>query len=132
MIERYTDMARLFAHGLQRRIAPLGLAPAQFMTLLVLWAEDGLTQKELINRLDIEQATMANTLNRMERDGLIRLKPHPNDARSQQVWLRALRKPATEAAEAQNQAALSTLSEAEQTEFIALMTRVIATMRAQR
>ncbi len=30
-------MARLFAVALQRRIKPLGLAPAQFMTLLELW-----------------------------------------------------------------------------------------------
>ena len=61
-------MARLFANGLQQRIRPLGLAPAQFMTLLALWDEDGLTQRELVQRLNVEQATMANTLIRMPAD----------------------------------------------------------------
>ena len=44
-------MARLFAQHLHRRIRPLGLAPAQFMTLLELWDDDGLTQKDLVARL---------------------------------------------------------------------------------
>ena len=34
-------MARLFAKGLQQEIRPLGLAPAQFMTLLALWERTG-------------------------------------------------------------------------------------------
>ena len=33
-------LARLFAQHLHARIAPLGLAPAQFMTLLELWEGD--------------------------------------------------------------------------------------------
>ena len=49
-------MARLFANGLQQRIRPLGLAPAQFMALLALWDEDGLTQRELVQRLKIGRA----------------------------------------------------------------------------
>ncbi|MBB4287180.1 MarR family winged helix-turn-helix transcriptional regulator [Roseospira goensis] len=127
-------LARLFAQGLHRRIRPLGLAPAQFMTLLELWAEDGLTQKQLLERLDVEQATMANTLARMERDGLVVRTPHPQDARAQQVWLtdaaRALQAPATDAAQAQNRQALAGLSAAEQGQFLDLMRRVLATMRA--
>ena len=82
-------MARLFAQGLQARIKHLGLAPAQFMTLLALWQEDGLTQRQLIERLDVEQATMANTLARMVRDGLIERRPHPEDGRAQVVCLTA-------------------------------------------
>ena len=80
-------MARLFARGLQQRIKPLGLAPAQFMTLLELWNEDGITQKELVSRLDVEQATMANTITRMVRDGLIERRTHPDDGRAQSLHL---------------------------------------------
>ncbi|PLX37276.1 MAG: MarR family transcriptional regulator [Hyphomicrobiales bacterium] len=127
-------MARLFATGLAARIKPLGLAPAQFMTLLELWQEDGLTQKQLVARLDVEQATMANTLARMERDGLIVRRPHPDDGRAQSVNLtekaRALEAPATEAAAAQNAMALSDLDDAERRQFLALTQRVIAAMRA--
>ncbi|MQX35511.1 MarR family winged helix-turn-helix transcriptional regulator [Roseospira navarrensis] len=127
-------MARLFAHGLQQRIQPLGLAPAQFMTLLELWDADGLTQKQLRDRLDVEQATMANTLRRMERDGLIVRRPHPDDGRAQQAWLtpaaRALRAAATDAARDQNARALADLTEAEAAAFLDLMRRVIRTLRA--
>ena len=128
-------MARLFGHGLHRRIQHLGLFPAQFMTLLELWAEDGLTQKQLLDRLDVEQATMANTLARMERDGLIVRKPHPGDARAQQAWLtpkgRSLEDAATTAAQAQNDLALSDLSADERSVLIDVMRRVIKTMRSE-
>ena len=94
-------LARLFAQHLAAGIAPLGLAPAQFMALLELWREDGLTQAELCARLDVEQATMAGTLGRMARDGLIERRAHPVDRRAQTVHLtgraRALEAPATAA-----------------------------------
>lgn len=129
-------MARLFAQGLQKRIKTLGLAPAQFMTLLELWNEDGLTQADLVGRLDVEQATMANTLSRMERDGLIRRRPHPDDGRKQLVWLTAkakrLRQPAIEAAHEQNTVALAGLTRAERSVLLDLMTRTIETMRRAR
>ena len=126
-------MARLFAIALQDRIRPLGLSIGQFPALLELWAEDGLTQKELVARLDVEQATMANTLGRMERDGLIRRTRDPEDGRAQQIWLtpraKALRKDAIAAANTQNAVALRKLSAAERRAFVALMRRVIEAMR---
>lgn len=129
-------MARLFAIGLQERIKPLGLAPAQFMTLLELWVDDGLTQAELIERLDVEQATMANTLKRMQRDGLIERRAHPQDRRAQQNWLtkraRDLRQAATAAASAQNEAALGALNDDERKTFLALAARIVDAMRAKR
>ena len=127
-------MARLFALGLAARIKPLGLAPAQFMTLLALWEEDGLTQKELVRRLDVEQATMANTLARMERDGLIAREPHPEDRRAQCVRLtdtaRALEGEAKAAATAANEQALAGFSKTERARFLDFMQRAIAAMQA--
>lgn len=127
-------MARLFAKGLQHRIRPLGLAPAQFMTLLELWERDGIAQRELTRKLDVEQATMANTLIRMERDGLIERRSLPEDGRSQSIHLTpkaiALREAATAAARAQNEVALAGLSTEERGLFLDLMRRVIASMQA--
>ena len=126
-------MARLFAHGLHRRIKPLGLAPAQFMTLLELWNQDGLTQKELVERLDVEQATMANTITRMERDGLIERRAHPRDKRAQSIFLtvksKDLQRDAVKAAGGQNQTALGGFSGDERERFLEFMRRVIANMR---
>ncbi|WP_425043542.1 MarR family winged helix-turn-helix transcriptional regulator [Primorskyibacter sp. S87] len=125
-------MARLFAAGLATRIAPLGIAPAQFMVLLELWSEDGLTQKELVERLSVEQATMANTLARMERDELIVRRPSKTDKRSRTVWLtdqaRGLKEPATRAAGAQNDVALKGFDAEERALFLNMMIRVIGNM----
>ncbi|MGC1503813.1 MAG: MarR family transcriptional regulator [Sulfitobacter sp.] len=122
-------MARLFARGLTARIRPLGLTTGTFPALLELWEADGLTQKQLVERLDIEQATMANTLARMERDGLIRREKDENDGRVQRVWLtdraRELRDPATEAAMAENTEALASLSDEERRQFIKVMQKII-------
>ena len=126
-------MARLFAVALSERLRPLGLAPAQFAILLELWARDGVTQKELVERLDLEQATVVNTLKRMERDGLIVREPHPVDGRSQLIFIteraRSLEKEATQQAEAINAAALSCLSAAEQDQFLDMMRLVIEQQR---
>ncbi len=82
-----SQMAKGFARSLQQRAARLGFSPGQFPILLELWTEDGLTQKQLLERVDIEQATMANTLSRMERDGLVERRPHPSDKRAQLIFL---------------------------------------------
>ena len=121
--------ARLFAAGLQERIKPLGLTIGQFPVLLELWVKDGVTQRELLEKLALEQATLANTLNRMERDKLIVRKKHPSDARSQQIWLtekgRAPRDAAYQAANDQNAESLAPLSNHERAQFLELMRRII-------
>lgn len=96
------QLAKGFARSLQQRAATLGFSPGQFPVLIELWQQDGLTQKQILDRLDVEQATLANTLSRMERDGLIIRTPHPTDRRAQTVSLsdrgRALESEAKDAA----------------------------------
>ena len=97
------QLAKAFTRSLQARAAKLGFSPGQFPILLALWDEEGLTQAQLLQRIDVEQATMANTLARMQRDGLIEKRPHPTDKRAQLVYLtetsRQLREEALSAAE---------------------------------
>lgn len=81
------QLSRAFSRSLNQRSEALGFSPGQFPVLLELWTQDGLTQKQLLDRVGIEQATMANTLSRMERDGLIERRPHPKDRRAQLVYL---------------------------------------------
>lgn len=126
-------MARLLERGLSRRIKPLGLTTGTFPALLELWEQDGLTQKQLVERLDIEQPTLANTLARMERDGLILRKQDPDDLRSRRIWLTeyaiSLREPALAEARAENASALAALTDDEQALFLALCHTVIAAKR---
>lgn len=81
------QLAKGLSRALQKRASALGFSPGQFPVLLALWDEDGLTQRQLLDRLEVEQATLANTLSRMERDGLIARTPHPNDRRAQIIAL---------------------------------------------
>ncbi len=126
-------VARIFAHGLAERIKPLGITIGTFPVLLELWETDGLTQKQLVDRLQIEQATMANTLARMERDGLIIRNKDKNDGRVQRIWLvehvREMYDAAIAAAMEVNASTLAGLSKAERRQFIILMQKVIKTSR---
>ncbi|MBL8838380.1 MAG: MarR family transcriptional regulator [Alphaproteobacteria bacterium] len=124
--------ARLFARALQREIAPLGLVPGQFPALLMLWEQDGLTQGEIARRVEVEQPTMANTLARMERDGLIVRTPDPADARRAIVRLtargRALEAPAAAAGRRVNARAAAGLAAAERETLLRLLGAAIAAL----
>src|SRR5882672_1000625 len=62
---------RLFAKEADRRLKPLGLSSGHIPVILALAVEPVLSQKALVQRAAIEQPTLAATLVRMERDGLV-------------------------------------------------------------
>lgn len=127
------QLARLFARALDLGIRPYGLSTGVFPALLQLWDQDGLTQKELVERLDIEQPTLANTLVRMERDGLILRRKDAQDGRAQRIWLtdhaRALRSAAVAAASDVNARAMADFTAAERTQFEDLLHRATAALQ---
>ena len=126
-------VARLFAQALHRRIAPLGVVPGQFPALLCLYEENGLTQAELCRRVDIEQPTMANTLKRMERDGLIRREPDPVDGRRARIWLtpraRRLEKKLAAMATEVNAIALGGLNPREAESLLPVLGKIAASLQ---
>jgi DNA-binding MarR family transcriptional regulator len=81
--------ARLLAQLLRLRNGSEGILPGQFPIVLELLRDDALTQRELCTRVRIEQGTMANTLKRMERNGIIERRPSPGDRRQHSVHLTA-------------------------------------------
>ena len=127
------QMARLMSKAQAEAIAPLELAPAQFAVLRELWKADGQTQAELARKLEVEQATMANTLKRMIRDGLVAGEPHPADRRAIRVRVteraKLLEKPAKAAVKRVNIKAVGDLSEKERKRFVELSRRVIASLK---
>lgn len=80
-------LARMMEQSLRSQLAPLGVVPGQFAQLLALYERDDTTQRELCSRVQIDQSTMAHTLNRMERDGLIRRTSDPEDKRRARITL---------------------------------------------
>ncbi|MGH7562973.1 MAG: MarR family winged helix-turn-helix transcriptional regulator [Gemmatimonadota bacterium] len=67
--------------------AGLGLTPAQARILVTLHFNGPLSQQELASRIDVEPSTVVGTLDVMERDGLARREPNPNDRRAHVVHL---------------------------------------------
>ena len=125
-------LSRLLASALRSRVQTYGVVPGQFAQLLALYERDGRTQAELCRAVQIEQATMANTLNRMERDGLITRTADPGDRRRTLIHLtskaRDLEAVLVAAAREVNRAATAGLSEAEIAAFLATMQRMIANL----
>jgi MarR family transcriptional regulator, transcriptional regulator for hemolysin len=124
--------ARQFARAIDRRLKPAGLSSGQMPVLFALACGAALTQKALAELAAIEQPTMAATLARMERDGLVERRRDPTDGRSALVSLtpKAIEKAeALEAAIASvNDAALADLDEAERALFLTMLERMIGAL----
>lgn len=65
------QVARQLGNRLREALAPLGLLPAQFTALAEIEKAEGLTQKDLVQRLDLEQPGVARTLGGLEAMGWI-------------------------------------------------------------
>ncbi|MGE4422298.1 MAG: MarR family winged helix-turn-helix transcriptional regulator [Pseudodesulfovibrio sp.] len=78
---------RLYARGLSKRLDPHGVRPGYLDVFFRLWEKDGVTQKALHESMDVEQATLSNTLKRMERDGFLLRKRNPKDRRQSIIVL---------------------------------------------
>lgn len=81
------QLARLFEAALRVSIAGHGVVPGQFPALLALYEQEGRTQRELCGIASVDQSTMAKTLARMRRDGLVDAKPDPSDNRCTRYYL---------------------------------------------
>jgi DNA-binding MarR family transcriptional regulator len=96
-------LAHRFERALDKRLSHHGVNIGQFRILLILWEMEQVTQNQIASYLNIAQPTVANTLKRMERDGLIGVAADPHDGRRLLLTLtakgRQLRLPLT--AEAQ-------------------------------
>ena len=123
---------RLFVRSIERRLSGGSAGP---MPVFFALANGGvMSQTALARWASVEQPTMANTLKRMERDGLINRSPDPADRRSALISLTRLgRQRANEAldsAQEVNLLALSRLKPGERESFIAMLRSVIAALDA--
>jgi DNA-binding MarR family transcriptional regulator len=125
--------ARAFYRELAQRLSPHGVWVGQWAVLMFLWAEDGLSQRELSRRVAIEDATMVRSIDRMERDGLVRRERDTSDRRQIMVFLtekgRAMRDILVPEAIAGNQKAARLLSEEETRQFRDLLRKVIVALK---
>lgn len=116
------DVARLMRTTFDRRVKALGLTRSQWWVLNHLFRNDGATQSELAEILEIEKATLGRLLDRMEQKGWIRREGHADDRRAKRVFLTDEVEPAIKtmraaAAEVRRES-MAGLSAARQTQFV--------------
>ena len=80
------ETARVWRHKLDQRLRPLGLSQAKWRTLAHL-ARGHLTQRDLAQRLAIEEPTLARLLGKLEQDRWIKRQSVPHDRRCKTVHL---------------------------------------------
>jgi DNA-binding MarR family transcriptional regulator len=78
---------RAFGRVVDGPLRELGFAMSQVPVLVTLKKAGALSQAELARLLEVEQSSMAQLLNRMERDGLVERIADPNDRRSRLISL---------------------------------------------
>ena len=111
------------------RFAPLGIHPGQDRLLAELWERDGLSQSELIERLGVQPPTVTGIVQRLERAGIVRREPDPENRRISRVYLtekgRELERPVWEAHAEVEREFFKNLSADELRELTALLERTL-------
>jgi DNA-binding MarR family transcriptional regulator len=64
-----------------------GLHVGQEMLLHILWQSNGISQSDLANKLEIQQATITKSIKRMEERGFVNREKDANDSRVSRVFL---------------------------------------------
>lgn len=90
-------LARLLLSRVNEKTTVYGVSQGQLPVLCCLNDEEGQTQAELCKNIQVEQPTMASTLQRMERDGLISKVPCEDDRRVSRIFLTEQVRPVVEA-----------------------------------
>jgi DNA-binding MarR family transcriptional regulator len=70
-------------------LEPLGLTYPQYLVMLVLWEEDGITMRRLGERLELDSGTLTPLLKRLEKLRLVRRRRSEEDERIVHVNLTA-------------------------------------------
>jgi DNA-binding MarR family transcriptional regulator len=108
---------RQFAQDLQERLAPHDIPVGMWFFFRALWEEDGLTQRQLSQRVGSMEQTTVEQLKNMERRGYIQRRRSLDDRRKIHVHLtesgRALKNQLLPFAREVNEVALEGLSDGE-------------------
>lgn len=108
----------------------IGLTPALFAVLNYLQAGDGAIQQQIGSAMGIDPSTMVSLVDQLERAGLAKRRPHPQDRRAREVMItlkgqRTLKR-ARELAEEVEGDVLQGLSPAERRQLVTLLRKALA------
>jgi DNA-binding MarR family transcriptional regulator len=81
------DVSRLRRSAFDRCLKPLNVTRAQWWVLAYLSREDGMTQSQLAEELDIGKVAVGGLIDRLEKSGLLRRENDASDRRVNRVFL---------------------------------------------
>ena len=129
------DAQRSLSRALSERIVSHGVTIGQWYFLRALWEEDGLTQRELSQRVGMMEPTTVAALNGMERRGLVKRVRNTRDRRKINIFLtdkgQALRKELLGFEDELDRLAVKGLSKADQETLIRALKAIIANLDAR-
>jgi DNA-binding MarR family transcriptional regulator len=107
-----------------------GLTIALWPTLMCLWEEEGVTQREIAQKSKVENSTTTRTLDKLVKLGLVERRDDPNSRRSFRIHLtdegRALEQVLTPIPAELNKLYLNSLEPDEQKTMIRLLQKLVA------
>lgn len=107
-----------------------GLTVALWPTMMCLWEEEGITQREIALKSKVENSTTTRTLDKLEKLGLVERQTDPNSRRSFRIYLtekgRAMEEELIVLPMQVNRELLSSLDADEQKDMIRLLQKMVA------
>ena len=122
------DANRAMNREFSNRIAQHGVSLGLWPFLRALWERDGLSQRELSEKVRMKGPTTVAALNKLEERGLVRREKNKKDARKISVYLtpagRKVYRKVIPEVEAVNRQCLEMLTESDQAEFKDMIKRI--------
>lgn len=81
------DVSRLRRSAFDRCLKPLNVTRSQWWVLAYLSRQDGMTQSQLAEELDLGKVAVGGLIDRLEKTGLVRREPDAGDRRVNRVFL---------------------------------------------
>lgn len=81
------DVSRLRRNAFDRCLKPLNVTRSQWWVLAYLSREDGMTQSQLAEELDMGKVAIGGLIDRLEKSGLLRREADASDRRVNRVFL---------------------------------------------
>lgn len=126
------EVHRAITRALQSRVADYGVSMGQWYFLRALWDEDGLTQRELSQRVGMMEPTTVTALNNLERCDLVQRVRNPHDRRKVNIYLtpkgKALRTDILPCVEEIEESAIRGISSGELALTVSVLRRVSANL----
>jgi MarR family transcriptional regulator, organic hydroperoxide resistance regulator len=129
------DVHRAYTRALQETFNEYGIGIGQWFFLRALWEEDGITQRQLSQRVGTMEPTTVTALNCLEERDLVRRVRNKQDRRKVNIFLTArgheLRDVLLPRAEGVHKHALAGLKPEEVAEAILVLRRISENLRAR-